>query len=352
MKKLIFIFSVFLIVFFIGSKADATSGTCSWHNGVNCSVGSDADGSVICNDGWRDSSEKYASIASCQQMSCTESELRKLQSDYNVYDLQDQIFSIQNQIIIINANLQEEIAEIQSKPVSRQYMMGQIERVTNDANFEISQLNTQKAFLENNLQYANWQIDSQCSAMGYDRWLEMQIEALRRETQAQGQAIQNAQNDTMDNVCAVIPNAYNDNGTCRCKDGYSYFASKGTCETPERACLDYFQYSKWENGQCNCKDGYEFITNNCFKLNIESNTPKETTPSQPSVTTSKNEVPKETFIDLKGSTEANIIPAEQPSETISQNSQPEQAVSVEKKQNPIIKFFQKIFSKIGSWFKR
>jgi len=39
--------------------ANATSGECSWHGGVNCAAGADWDGSAICNDGWKDSSESF-----------------------------------------------------------------------------------------------------------------------------------------------------------------------------------------------------------------------------------------------------------------------------------------------------
>jgi len=44
----------------------ATSGACSWHGGVNCAAGADWDGSVICNDGWRNSSVSYHSMVKCQ----------------------------------------------------------------------------------------------------------------------------------------------------------------------------------------------------------------------------------------------------------------------------------------------
>ncbi len=37
----------------------SSPGACSWHGGVDCSAGADFDGSVICNDGWRDSSVTY-----------------------------------------------------------------------------------------------------------------------------------------------------------------------------------------------------------------------------------------------------------------------------------------------------
>ncbi|MDH5478604.1 MAG: hypothetical protein OEY50_09755 [Nitrospinota bacterium] len=37
----------------------AVPGACSEHGGVNCSAGPDNDASVICNDGYKDSSIKY-----------------------------------------------------------------------------------------------------------------------------------------------------------------------------------------------------------------------------------------------------------------------------------------------------
>lgn len=38
----------------------ASQGACSSHQGVNCAAGPDSDGSVICNDGWRNSTVKYS----------------------------------------------------------------------------------------------------------------------------------------------------------------------------------------------------------------------------------------------------------------------------------------------------
>lgn len=43
----------------------ATSGCCSGHSGVNCAAGAQANGNVICNDGWRGSSCSYASMVMC-----------------------------------------------------------------------------------------------------------------------------------------------------------------------------------------------------------------------------------------------------------------------------------------------
>jgi hypothetical protein len=53
-----------MFLFIPSSKA--TSGACSYHDGVDCSAGADWDGSVICNDGWRDSSVQYSNMTSCE----------------------------------------------------------------------------------------------------------------------------------------------------------------------------------------------------------------------------------------------------------------------------------------------
>ena len=49
----------------------AISGACSYHGGVNCSIGSDYDGSVVCNDGWSDSNITYIEASECIATRCT-----------------------------------------------------------------------------------------------------------------------------------------------------------------------------------------------------------------------------------------------------------------------------------------
>lgn len=57
---------LFVLAFIWPVFAFATSGACSHHGGVSCSQGPDSDGSVICGDGWRNSSVSYASMTMCQ----------------------------------------------------------------------------------------------------------------------------------------------------------------------------------------------------------------------------------------------------------------------------------------------
>jgi len=67
----LFLFSNYFLnrVFSFPYLAHATSGACSGHGGVNCSAGADYDGSVICYDGWNNSSVSYSSMVMCQSNS-------------------------------------------------------------------------------------------------------------------------------------------------------------------------------------------------------------------------------------------------------------------------------------------
>ena len=51
---------------FIPSMSHAVQGDCSYHLGIDCSAGPDWDGSVICNDGWKDSIDSYSDAIECQ----------------------------------------------------------------------------------------------------------------------------------------------------------------------------------------------------------------------------------------------------------------------------------------------
>lgn len=45
---------------------NAKSGCCSGHEGVNCGGGSQLNGNVVCNDGWKGSSCKYSEMVMCR----------------------------------------------------------------------------------------------------------------------------------------------------------------------------------------------------------------------------------------------------------------------------------------------
>lgn len=67
MKQILSLIIFALSAFFAVPIFAAGNGACSWHDGVDCSAGSDYDGSVICNDGWRDSSVEYSDVQECKK---------------------------------------------------------------------------------------------------------------------------------------------------------------------------------------------------------------------------------------------------------------------------------------------
>jgi hypothetical protein len=66
-------FFIFLLVFLISTihplNIYADSGACSDHQGVDCAIGPDIHGNVVCNDGWTNSSVSYTSMNECYQPS-------------------------------------------------------------------------------------------------------------------------------------------------------------------------------------------------------------------------------------------------------------------------------------------
>ena len=62
-KSLVLLSLVFLS---LPLTALAESGACSSHGGVNCAYGIDTDGSVACNDGWKESTTSYLFTVMCE----------------------------------------------------------------------------------------------------------------------------------------------------------------------------------------------------------------------------------------------------------------------------------------------
>lgn len=68
MKSLFLIFSIVFLSFLVlaPTSTSATSGACSYHNGVNCSIGGGNTGNVTCNDGWVNSSVLFSNTDECK----------------------------------------------------------------------------------------------------------------------------------------------------------------------------------------------------------------------------------------------------------------------------------------------
>lgn len=180
MKKLLFIIVLFLLN--ISTPVLATSGACSSHNGVNCGSGPDWDNSVICNDGWSESSVSYISADECQDnISCTASQYQNLISKYNVEGTKNEILDISNQIsnIILQAN-----KDIENVPIacdgecpSRAIYATQ-QQIIDQANAQINPLKSQIDGLKLKLRYDIDSLTGECKAMGYDRINQLYLQAL------------------------------------------------------------------------------------------------------------------------------------------------------------------------------
>lgn len=68
MKKYLSVLPVMIFssLVFIPASVSATSGACSYHNGVNCSAGASYAGNVQCNDGWINSSVYFSDAQECK----------------------------------------------------------------------------------------------------------------------------------------------------------------------------------------------------------------------------------------------------------------------------------------------
>src|SRR3989344_8470697 len=97
------LFACVLVLGFWGASVlpvHAVEGTCSWHGGINCAAGADWDGSAICNDGWRDSTERYSSAQMCKGTlhSCTPDEKSVIDSKYEIEEQFEAIQVLINQM--------------------------------------------------------------------------------------------------------------------------------------------------------------------------------------------------------------------------------------------------------------
>lgn len=66
-KNLSILFFVFAFSAILPFNVSASSGACSYHGGVDCARTDFSDGSVVCNDGWKDSKIMFNDMLKCNQ---------------------------------------------------------------------------------------------------------------------------------------------------------------------------------------------------------------------------------------------------------------------------------------------
>ncbi len=265
MKKIILLFTLLIII--APLKTLATSGTCSWHGGVNCDIGKDYDGSVICNDGWHFSSVSYNST-------CND-----IDDNYNHC-------SYPNTYLYKCTN-QTDLAILRSQLISsgvQRYASGMYSSEIAACEGDIILYNTAidaYNFCENtndlidNNYYANLEIRMD--------FLENTSDCLNNYGNSYYNTVKNkcicnagyyeSIDESLDHKCVKIPKCtegakLNDNYKCAWTDEWL----KNWCFNLRGE--NAYTYHKEEDGKdyCTCKDGYILNNNNKCIKKIENNT--------------------------------------------------------------------------------
>jgi len=247
---------IFLLVFFVGvaSVALATSGACSWHGGVNCAAGPDWDGSVICNDGWRESSVSYYDIKECSPR-CTSDELESLWQKYGVEERQAKL----NEIIKETESLSEQMDETDD-PIESSYLADQIQTLLFTYKLE-------KDLLDDILN----EVDMECSVLGYDRQQQKYLDDLKKQQELwekeqealeRSWAEQEALLEQMETASCPVNSTYS-NGQCFCNSGF--VADGNVCITVDNYCKNKYGSNAHAKGNsCVCDKGFILRNNKCI----------------------------------------------------------------------------------------
>ena len=258
--KLSLVILVVIFLFFTQSNnAFAVEGTCSWHGGVNCSAGSDWDGSTICNDGWRDSSEDFYSTKECTQNlhHCTQKEAEQLHIKYDLESKYKKVGEITDQVLSIP------MSDTNNSSILRQNAI------------EALRLQSLSFSAQSDYRLALKQYYEECYALGEITYQKRQQEFLK-----EWEEITKQSQNTPQYTCQANSILGTDN-LCYCNSGY------GSYDNQCIAMADYCRLTLGGNSitrmidgayRCTCDTGYILNSTQTGCNKVESQT------IQPSIT--------------------------------------------------------------------
>ncbi|TSC54861.1 MAG: hypothetical protein LiPW30_327 [Parcubacteria group bacterium LiPW_30] len=351
---------IFLGSFFIlPSLSYAVSGTCSYHGGVNCSAGFDWDGSAICNDGWRDSSELYSQVNGCstdRRPLCTSEEVTQLQNKYGLPEIKQRWDSISQKIDAI-ANSSQSSTDtntlrnnaIESSKLYIEFLPVQVEyqNAFNHAMEDCYELGAKEEQQFKDNLYKQQQ-QNQDNLRKKDQELEDYLYKLLQSQQTQPTS-QPAQ--TSGDVCVErgVAHSHLKNSACECDSGY--YNINNSCVPYDNACKSQMGSSAYYigNNQCSCSAGYIMENSKCVPQTLPVNNNNANTSS---VNTTNTVSPKETVLPYKPKVEVKNLPAKT-SISKSKSLDKPQATTTSTTTAPVIQKNTKptITSRIGSWLK-
>ncbi len=288
--KLLLLVSIItsLLVIFItlSSSVLAISGACSWHDGVNCNAGPDWDGSVICNDGWRDSTVDYYSMDECFNIPrCTSSELESLQQKYEISglwaEIQSQTQEIENLYESYNLKIAERdmaVAEVDNIGMPQSWIDSRKTVIANEYSTELNRISTNIEILTWSVQQKKQllkeiqnQISDECESLGYDRYFQDRLENLKKQ-QALNDDLREKEQSEFDNQQTEMEallkqscpdNSYYSDGKCICNNDYVF--DNNICISADEYCRKHYDNNmKAQEGLCICIDGYVMRDNKCI----------------------------------------------------------------------------------------
>lgn len=210
MKKILIIITLVLIT---PSITFATSGTCSFHGGINCNAMSDWDGSAICNDGWRDSSETFYSALVCKESHhlCTLIESNQLDQKNNVEALRQKITDISNQA----SSLNKETMSSNNANVLRQNALKSLQLASE---MDVASADFNNA--SNQSKQECWSIGDKAYAIAVADSYKKQLDFYKEQTTNQ---------EPKEPINCPANSSYT-NGSCNCSVGYQISINHMSCE--------------------------------------------------------------------------------------------------------------------------
>ena len=209
------IITVFIISGFNYGIANATSGACSSHGGVNCSLGPSYDGTVTCNDYSSGSTVRYWDMVECNG-----SITQILENCPATGDLLTQIKSSVNQFIDLQAKEAQALLDAENMLAPMSLIEGKQASIKSD----------------------------------YGKQLSSVYKDIK--TKCQTASIQQMENwiTTQQNSCPA--NASLVGSSCVCNDGY--MANGSVCITYTQNCQNQYGINSYgDKNYCYCSAGYE-----------------------------------------------------------------------------------------------
>jgi hypothetical protein len=313
MKKIIIILSLL----FAPTLIFATSGACSYHNGVNCSAGGDLYGKVICNDGWTNSSVYFSDAEECK-ISCFRPIAGNCTSEAQYAQLQSQLL----QGNVLGQGSSAQYAPISSDGLLRacrdsinryqaelekynQCLINQqsITPITQPSNVENSQEKNETAIILNQINNRNCvrsfgensfynSLNSRCECnSGF-------------LVNSFGLCLPKAQVIQAGCVKQLGLNVRYDSSTnkCMCTNDYRINPTSGKCASMDSICAEeYGDNVHPKDDTCVCNDGFEMKDKKCVSVvSAPVSAPKTTTTQkytaensvQPATNAENIEIPK------------------------------------------------------------